>query len=130
VDYLNSTNKSEAIFRDTQQTSRPRRSAAEATRTTIDRIVLPLPGIGTLELPADIYEQHLVRATAAVPAARETESELVDAEQLEERTRIPASWWMSQARERRIPFRKFGKYVRFNLEEVLACDAYQRRAVP
>ena len=93
-----------------------------------DRIVIPLPGLGTLELPREVFEEHLVRVDAC-PAPERLGAELVDAEQLEQRTGIPASWWMTQARERRVPFRKFGRYVRFDLAEVMACDAYKRRAI-
>lgn len=92
-----------------------------------DRIVIPLPGLGTLELPREVFEQHLIRPADAVPAAPAVE--LLDADQLEQRTGIPSSWWMTQARERRIPFRKLGRYVRFDLAEVMACAAYRRRAV-
>lgn len=91
-----------------------------------DRVVIPLPGLGTLELPREVFEQHLIRPSESAPTKQ---VELVDADQLEERTRIPASWWMTQARERRIPFRKLGRYVRFDLAEVMECDAYRRRAV-
>jgi hypothetical protein len=57
-------------------------------------------------------------------------AKLVSANDLSDRTGIPASWFEAQARERRIPFRKIGRYVRFDFEEILACDAFQRRAVP
>ena len=92
-----------------------------------DHVVIPLPGLGTLQLPRDVFEQHLVRPALAEPPQQPTE--IVDADQLEQRTRVPAGWWMTQARERRIPFQKFGRYVRFNLAEVLACDAYKRRVI-
>lgn len=91
-------------------------------------VLIPLPGLGTLALPRDVFERHLVRheQVQSTPAAA---AELLDADQLEERTGIPASWWMTQARERRVPFHKFGRYVRFDLAEVMECDAYRRRAV-
>lgn len=89
-----------------------------------DRIVIPLPGFGSLELPRELFELHLVRDAAPSPIVA---AEVIDADELESRTGIPASWWMSQARERRVPFHKFGRYVRFNLAEVLACETYRRR---
>lgn len=92
-----------------------------------DLVLIPLPGLGTLELPRDVFEQHLVRPVSAAPAP--PLPELVDADQLEASTGIPSSWWMTQARERRVPFKKLGRYVRFDLAEVMACDAFKRRAV-
>ena len=94
-----------------------------------DVVLIPLPGVGTLELPREVYEQHLVRPADLVPAMPPIAAEILDADQLEARTGVPASWWMTQARERRIPFHKFGRYVRFNLAELSQCDAYRRRAI-
>lgn len=91
-------------------------------------VLIPLPGLGTLKLPRDVFEQHLVRPEP-VPSAPAAAAELVDADQLEQRTGIPASWWMTQARERRVPFRKLGRYVRFDFAEATGCEAYKRRAI-
>jgi hypothetical protein len=95
-------------------------------RTFSERILIPLPGLGTLELPREVFDEHLLRPPMETS---NSPSELVDADGLEERTGIPASWWMTQARERRVPFRKLGRYVRFDVAEIMACDAYQRRAL-
>jgi hypothetical protein len=95
-----------------------------------DRIVIPLPGIGTLDMPRAVFDQHLRQPAPAEPVAATATREVLDADALEERTGIPASWWMAQARERRVPFLKFGRYVRFDVAEVMACDAYRRRALP
>lgn len=91
-----------------------------------ERILIPLPGLGTLELPREIFDRHLLRPPAPVA---NPPSEWIDADELEARTGIPASWWMAQARERRLPFRKIGRYVRFDFAEIMACDAYRRRAL-
>jgi hypothetical protein len=91
-----------------------------------ERILIPLPGLGTLELPREVFDQHLLRPQ--MPSVKPA-SELVDADELEERTGIPASWWMTQARERRLPFRKIGRYVRFDVAEIMECDAYRRRTL-
>src|SRR5262245_46643933 len=108
----------------TESRSRTRRTVSRMS----DNVLIPLPGLGTLELPRDVFEQHLVRpADPAPPRARE--AEILDADQLEARTGVPASWWMTQARERRIPFKKFGRYVRFDFLEVSECDAYRRRVI-
>jgi len=91
-----------------------------------EHVLIPLPGLGTLSLPREVFEQHLLSpsTTPTVPS-----SELVDADELQTRTGIPASCWMAQARERRVPFRKLGRYVRFDVAEIMSCDAYKRRAV-
>ena len=43
------------------------------------------------------------------------------------RTGVPKSWWMAQARNRSIPFRKIGRRVRFDPREVLNSGVFQRR---
>ena len=102
-----------------------------------DHIFLPFPGLGLLALtPQQIVEaaeagrelrSQILKPTPCVadPPARQ----LLSAEQLEKLTTVPASWWMSQARERRIPFRKIGRRVRFTLEDVLSCEALKRREI-
>lgn len=91
-----------------------------------EHILIPLPGLGTLALPREVFEEHLLKPSTATA---KSPSELVDADELQARTGIPASWWMTQARERRLPFRKMGRYVRFDIAEVMSCDAYKRRAL-
>lgn len=54
----------------------------------------------------------------------------MSAEAMEAATGVPASWYATQARERRIPFRKLGRYVRFDFAEVMGSEAMQRRAIP
>jgi hypothetical protein len=95
---------------------------------TADRVVIPLPGLGTLDLPRDVYERHLVPAQpVAVPGP--SALMLVDADQLAKRTGIPASWWMAQARERRVPCQRIGRRVRFDYAEVMASEAVRKRGV-
>ena len=69
-----------------------------------EHILIPLPGLGASALPRDVFEQHLLKPGDAVVSPA---SELVDADGLEARTGIPASWWMTQARERRCHFEKW-----------------------
>jgi hypothetical protein len=109
---------------------RPNRNRASEHYAGIDDaiIVIPLPGFGTLRLPREVFEQHLQCAPIS-PAAEAAPRKLIDAEQLEEITGVPATWWASQARERRLPFHKFGKYVRFDINEVFESDEFKRPAV-
>jgi hypothetical protein len=102
-----------------------------------DRVLVAVPGLGVLALDVETYKVALVegaRLTAAPtgppPSPAVTLHKLVSAEEMEVATGVPASWFASQARERRIPFRKVGRYVRFNFEEVMGCEGFQRRAIP
>lgn len=45
---------------------------------------------------------------------------IFDADGMEARTGIPASWWLEQARRGEVPHIRAGKYVRFRLNETLA----------
>ena len=65
-------------------------------------VIVALPGIGTLKLPKELFDQHLLRENSAESKDASASPELLDAAQLEQRTGIPATWWMSQARERRL----------------------------
>jgi len=98
-----------------------------------DRVIIPLPGIGTLELSKEVYEsalRPLSGTSQSDPVGGSATARLLSAEDMEEATGVPASWFATQARERRIPFRKLGRYVRFAFEEVSDCEAFKRRAIP
>jgi hypothetical protein len=98
-----------------------------------DRVLVAVPGLGVLVLTPEVFRTALAEgeqfSLTPVTAARYAAAKLVSAQEMEAATGVPASWFASQARERRIPFRKLGRYVRFNPEEVMACEALQRRAV-
>jgi len=102
-----------------------------------DLICLPFPGLGLLALSREQLDAALVAGRAVhpdvmsspSPATPETSApRVVNAETMEATTGVPSSWWMTQARERRIPCRKYGRRVRFVPEEVLSSEAYRRRA--
>jgi len=99
-----------------------------------DRVLIPLPGVGTLLLDGEAYKAALAAgaalAAAPAPAASVAAPKLMSAEEMEASTGVPASWFATQARERRIPFRKLGRYVRFDFAEVMDSEAMQRRAIP
>ena len=94
-----------------------------------DRVLIPLPGVGTLSLDREVYEAALIPIAAPAASAVPPVAKLLSAEEMESATSIPASWFATQARERRIPFRKLGRYVRFDLAEVMASEPLQRRAI-
>jgi excisionase family DNA binding protein len=93
------------------------------------RVLIPLPGIGTLELTREAYEAALrpVTATEVVPTAGPATAvpapstpELVDAKVLAARLSLPISCVYEYARNGRIPCVRAGKHVRFNPSAVLA----------
>jgi hypothetical protein len=100
-----------------------------------DIVLIPFPGLGTLAMSRVEFNAALVAgrelgtSAPATPHAPTVPEELVDAECLEQRTGVPKSWWMAQARERRIPFRKIGRRVRFQPQEVLTSEVFRRKAV-
>lgn len=102
-----------------------------------DVVLVVVPGLGALALSQEALRSALARGrellgepAAGAPARAEAVPELVNADELEKRSGIPASWWMARARERRVPFRKVGRYVRFDPAEAFGCEAFTRRAIP
>jgi excisionase family DNA binding protein len=90
----------------------------------VDRIVIPLPGIGTLELSREAYEAALRPIQAATAAAidanpRERDVELVTARTLAQSLSLPISCIYEYAKAGRIPCIRAGKHVRFNVAAVL-----------
>jgi hypothetical protein len=101
-----------------------------------DIVLIPFPGIGTLAMTREQFQaalsagHELGTASARATPAPSAVDELVDAQQLEQETGVPQSWWMAQARGRRIPYRKIGRRVRFVFDEVVRCEAFLRRESP
>jgi len=83
------------------------------------RVIIPLPGIGTLELSREAYEAAL-RPLAAAPAAAVPASNLVDAKALAEVLSLPVSCIYEYAKAGRIPCVRAGKHVRFDVALVRA----------
>ncbi|MGO9038188.1 MAG: hypothetical protein ACLQKH_09400 [Steroidobacteraceae bacterium] len=84
-----------------------------------DRIyIVPLPGVGTLELPEEIYRRCLRPIAVEVPSPT-TAAELVDADGLAQALGVERSWVLRKARLREIPFVQVGKYVRFDVAAVV-----------
>jgi hypothetical protein len=86
-----------------------------------DRVLIAANGVW-LSLTVEQFEGARVAAQDFVPAATATtvasSAELLTAEQLEQRTSVPASWWETAAREGRVPHRRIGRYTRFLFAEV------------
>jgi hypothetical protein len=100
-----------------------------------DLVLIPFPGLGTLTMTREQFDSALSAGSALSPSSTGSQTspstgELVDANVLETRTGVPASWWMAQARCGRIPFTKIGRRVRFDAHEVLNSSAFLRRSEP
>jgi excisionase family DNA binding protein len=83
------------------------------------RVIIPLPGIGTLELSREVYEAALRPLAAATPAAAPS-GNLVDAKALAEVFSLPVSCIYEYAKAGRIPCVRAGKHVRFDVALVRA----------
>lgn len=87
-----------------------------------DRVLIPLPGVGTLELPREVYERCLrpsaPQATQTSVAPPSATSGLLDARGVASALSLPVSWIREKARQGAIPCEKAGRYVRFDLVAV------------
>jgi hypothetical protein len=87
-----------------------------------DRILIPLPGIGTLELTRAQYEAALRPIAAPAPSNAVVvptgTNELLDAKAVARALSLPTSWVREKARQGEIPCMYAGRYVRFNLAAV------------
>ena len=70
------------------------------------------------------------RLTVPRPALVAAADELVDAEALAGEFGVPATWFREQARKGALPYRKLGRYVRFNRDDVRAALADHRMETP
>jgi excisionase family DNA binding protein len=86
-----------------------------------DCVLIPLPGVGTLELTREVYEAALRPIAAPEPSPAVAErAELVTAKSLAATLSLPVSCLYEYAKAGRIPSVRVGKHVRFNAVQVLA----------
>jgi Helix-turn-helix domain len=86
-----------------------------------ERILIPLAGIGTLELTREAYDAALRPLAAPGAAEPLTPAELlVSAKVLAGRLSLPVSCLYEYARAGRIPCVRVGKHLRFSPRDVLA----------
>jgi excisionase family DNA binding protein len=93
-------------------------------------VLIPLPGIGTLALNREVYEDALAAgrdlSAAPGPSAAPGDEPLVDADQLASSLGVPVTWIESAARQGRIPSLEFGRWRRFRRSEVEAAVRTER----
>ena len=91
-----------------------------------NRVIIPLPGIGTLALDVDVYRRALAEGAALVSApmtAAPAEEPALDADQLAAALSLPVTWIKQAAREQRIPSIQAGRWRRFRRSAVEAALA-------
>jgi hypothetical protein len=67
---------------------------------------------------AGVLGQQLTDSTRRLQQNATDEEPMFTAEQMEEKTSVPASWFLEQARQEKIPHYKFIKYPRFRFSEI------------
>jgi excisionase family DNA binding protein len=89
-----------------------------------DRVLVPLPGVGTLALTDDAYRAALAEGAklnhAPALSGAATDEPLMEAEQLAGLLNVPVTWLEQKAREGVIPSLEFGRWRRFRRSEVEA----------
>jgi excisionase family DNA binding protein len=89
-----------------------------------DRVIIPLPGVGTLAMDREVFEQALAAGASisAAPAGSHAASDepLMSSDQLAAALGVPVSWIDQKAREGVIPSLEFGRWRRFRRSEVEA----------
>jgi excisionase family DNA binding protein len=94
-----------------------------------DRVLIPLPGVGTLALDRESFAAALAAGAEMIAAAPSTACEtepLLDAEELAAALHVPVTWIEQAARELRIPSMEFGRWRRFKRSEVESFVRSQR----
>jgi len=76
---------------------------------------------------AQALERGRTLMPAPVNGSQQAAEPLRDADQMQELTGVPSSWWSEMARRGEVPCRYFGKYPRFVLSEVLECPRFRKR---
>ena len=89
----------------------------------MSEVLIPF-GSECLALSREQFEEARQRGREIIPPAPQSRvtsapSEILDADGMETRTGIPATWWLEQARQGTVSHIRAGKYVRFNFFEAL-----------
>lgn len=87
------------------------------------RVLIPLPGIGTLALDEEAYRRAIEEGARLNPIpqpAEDPNERLLDSQQLAEILQVPVTWIEQQAREGNIPSLPFGRRRRYRRSAVEA----------
>ena len=87
------------------------------------RVLIPLPGVGTLALDEETYRRALEEGAKFNPSRELTtdpNERLLDSQQLADVLQVPVTWIEQQAREGNIPSLPFGRRRRYRLSAVEA----------
>jgi excisionase family DNA binding protein len=96
------------------------------------RVLILLPGIGTLSLEEETYRRALeegAKFSIAAESADDPNEKLLDSQQLSEVLQIPVTWIEQQAREGNIPSLSFGRRRRFHRSSVEAAIQHQNNKI-
>lgn len=94
-----------------------------------DRVLIPLPGFGVLELSRETFEQHIVRQ-AVSDAAQRADEPMLDADEAAKRLSVSARWLEDSARAGIIPHYKLGRFIRFRVSDLAAHCRVDGAAIP
>jgi len=89
----------------------------------VQRVLIPLPGVGTLALDEETYRRALEEGAKLNPPREPTEDpneQLLDSQQLALILQVPVTWIEQQAREGNIPSLPFGRRRRYRRSSVEA----------
>jgi excisionase family DNA binding protein len=89
----------------------------------VQRVLIPLPGVGTLALDEETYRRALEEGTRLNPLPESIEDpneQLLDSQQLSKILQVPVTWIEQQAREGTIPSLPFGRRRRYRRSAVEA----------
>jgi excisionase family DNA binding protein len=89
----------------------------------LQRVLIPLPGVGTLALDEEAYRRALEEGAKLNPFPEPTadpNERLLDSQQLADVLQVPVTWIEQQAREGNIPSLPFGRRRRYRRSAVEA----------
>jgi hypothetical protein len=90
-----------------------------------DRVLIPIPGVGTLALSLESFTAALVAGGDVIagpspsPAGSAPEP-LLDADQAAAQLNVTARWLEDSARAGIVPHHKLGRFIRFRVSELAA----------
>ena len=98
-----------------------------------DHVFIPFNG-RVLALDTQTFQDALQRGDELMGTPQQntphTAPDLLTAEQMAEKTNVPASWWLEAAKSGRVPSVRYGKYVRFPASILTVADGLSAAKTP